>query len=49
MEKVIWIFTDSKNILVANKGKEWKIKDWSKEILIVGKIKINVPKLIEAI
>lgn len=49
VEKVIWIFTDSKKILVADKSKEWKLNDWSKDVIIIEKIKINIPKLIKAI
>jgi len=49
VEKVIWIFTDSKKILVADKNKEWTLNDWSKEISVVGKTKFNINKLIDSI
>ena len=49
VEKVIWIFTDSKKILVADKSKEWKLNDWSKDIIIIEGVKINIVDLIAAI
>jgi len=49
VEKVIWIFTDSKKLLVADKSKEWKLNDWSKDILIMKNIKVNVTDIIKNI
>jgi len=49
VEKVIWIFTDSKKLLVADKSKEWKLNDWSKDILIMENIKVNVTDIIKNI
>lgn len=48
VEKVIWIFTDTKKVLIADKSKEWKLNDWSKDIEIVNDSKINVLNLIDA-
>ncbi len=49
VEKVIWIFTDSQKVLVADKSKEWKLNDWSKDITIIEGVKINIIELIDAI
>jgi len=47
VKKVIWIFTQSKKIMVAEKDKEWKIIDWDKDINIIDDITLNLSKVYE--
>lgn len=46
VEKVIWIFTDSKKIMIATKDKNWETQNWNKDVLILEKITINIEALI---
>lgn len=41
-EKVIWIFTKSKMIVVARPGGEWQVLDWDCEIELIDGIKFNL-------
>ncbi len=47
VEKVIWILTTSKKVLVAEKGKDWLLIDWTKDIEITDGIIFNVAKYLE--
>lgn len=47
VEKVIWIFTDTKKILVAAKGGEWQLLNWEKEIAILGGFKLVVSDIVQ--
>ncbi|MDX1939994.1 MAG: Uma2 family endonuclease, partial [Saprospiraceae bacterium] len=47
VEKVIWIFTDSEKTMISEKGKDWQILNWSKDIEIIDNLKINLKALIE--
>lgn len=35
VEKVIWVFTSSKKVLVATPNKDWLTKDWKREVSIL--------------
>jgi len=47
VEKVIWIFTDSEKIMIAEKNKDWQVLNWSKDIQIIDDLNVNLQKLIE--
>lgn len=47
VEKVIWIFTDSKKIMVSEKNKDWQVLNWSREILLINDLSIDLEKLID--
>ncbi len=47
VEKVIWVLTTSKKIIVAEQGKDWLLIDWSKDIEIIDGIKFNVSQYLE--
>jgi len=49
VEKVIWIFTDSKKTLIATQKKEWALVDWSKNIKIIDGLEINIEEVIHDI
>jgi hypothetical protein len=46
-EKVIWILTKPKIILIAQKEKAWEIKKWSDDIEVMENIKFNLYKLLK--
>ncbi|MDZ7897692.1 MAG: Uma2 family endonuclease [Arcicella sp.] len=47
VEKVIWVLSVSKKVIVAEQGKDWLIVDWSKDIEIIDGIKFNVSQYLE--
>ena len=47
VEKVIWIFTDSEKIMVSEKNKDWQIINWTKDVVVMEGLAINLKKLIE--
>lgn len=47
VEKVIWVLTASKKVIVAEQGKDWLLIDWSKDIEIIDGIKFNISKYLE--
>jgi hypothetical protein len=46
-EKVIWILTKPKIILIAQKEKAWEIKKWNDDIEVMKNIKFNLNKLLK--
>lgn len=34
VERVVWIFTDSRKILIATPGEDWRVTSWSQEVEI---------------
>jgi len=47
VQKVIWLFTKVKKIWVAEKGKDWRLKNWNEDIEVIEGITINVQKMLE--
>ena len=47
VEKVIWIFTDSKKVMIATKNSSWETQNWDKDILIMDDIVININLLVK--
>jgi hypothetical protein len=46
VEKVIWIFTDTKKVLIAASGKNWTIAPWDQEVAILPNVSVNIAKLL---
>ena len=42
VEKVIWIFTTSKQVVVAKAGEDWLMIDWNKDIEIMPNVHFNI-------
>jgi hypothetical protein len=42
VEKVIWIMSDTKKVIVATKNANWEIIDWKKKIEIMNNIDFNI-------
>jgi len=47
VEKIIWIFTLYKKIMVAEKGKDWVTFDWDRDVEILDGITFNIPQYLE--
>jgi Uma2 family endonuclease len=48
-EKVIWILTKPKIILIAQKEKSWEIKKWNDDIEVMENIKFNLNRLLKEV
>lgn len=47
VKKVIWIFTDTQKILIAERGrKKWEIMDWDQDVEFMEGLNINIQKII---
>ena len=46
VQKVIWIFTASEMVWVAERNKKWIIQKWDEDIEVIENIVINVQKLL---
>ena len=44
VEKVIWIFTASQKVMIAQKDTDWLIKDWNKDIELLDRHLFNIGK-----
>lgn len=47
VQKVVWIFTGSKKIMLASKDEDWVTKDWDQDIQLSEDLLINVASLLE--
>ncbi len=46
-EKIIWIFTRSKTVIVARPGSTWEVLDWNQDIELLDGITFNVARYLE--
>jgi Uma2 family endonuclease len=49
VKKVIWIFTATEQVMIAEVGKRWEIADWSEDVVIAGDFSINIKAIVEDI
>ncbi|MFZ8845662.1 MAG: Uma2 family endonuclease, partial [Candidatus Hydrothermia bacterium] len=49
VEKVIWIFTKPRVILVAQKNNDWVIKNWNEDIEVIEGLKLNLERLLREV
>jgi len=47
VERVIWVLTKERKVMVAEKGKRWFITDWDDEINYIENIKFSINQLIK--
>jgi len=47
VEKVIWIFTKPRVILVAQKNNDWVIKNWNEDVEVIEGLKLNLNLLLK--
>ena len=48
VERVIWVLTKERKVMVAEKGKRWFITDWDDEINYIESIKFSINQLLKA-
>ena len=48
VEKIIWIFTLSRMIMVAEKGQDWRTFDWDREVEVIDGISFNIAAYLES-
>jgi Uma2 family endonuclease len=48
VERVVWILTDSKKVMIAEKNKsKWEVCQWQESVLILNDIAINLEAIIQ--
>jgi len=47
VEKVIWIFTNSQKVMIAEKNSDWLTKDWNQEIELLDGHFFNIGQYLE--
>jgi len=47
VEKVIWIFTKTKKVMIAEKGKKWIVQDWKDDFEVIEGMRLNIGELLE--
>ena len=45
-EKVIWIFTQSEKIMIAEPNKDWRTFDWDRDVEVLEGAFFNVPEFL---
>ena len=48
VERVIWVLTKERKVMVAEKGKRWFITDWDDEINYIENIKFSINQLLKS-
>jgi Uma2 family endonuclease len=41
-QKVVWVFTNTKKIMVATAHENWQIMNWSKDVLLIENVTANI-------
>ncbi|AEI47065.1 hypothetical protein [Runella slithyformis] len=47
VQKVLWVLTKTKQVIVAEPERDWLVIDWHKDIEIFGGITFNIPAYLE--
>jgi len=47
VERVIWIYTDTQTVMLAEAGKPWQVQEWTTSFEVMENIMLNIPELIE--
>lgn len=47
VEKVVWIFTDTKKVMIAEQGKQWLINNWTADVAILPGLQVNLAEVVE--
>ncbi len=45
--RVIWYMSKVKKVLIAQKGKDWVVKDWGSDVEVLERVKLNVGELLK--
>lgn len=46
-EKVIWIFTSTRKIMVATPGEDWRTFDWDRDVEVLDGVTFNIPRFLK--
>ena len=47
VSKVVWIFTESKKVMTAEKGEKWETNNWEEDFNILNGVNLNIEQLLE--
>ena len=47
VRRVLWIFTSSEQVMIAEKGEKWTVQDWSESFEVVDGFMLNIKELID--
>lgn len=47
VKKVIWIFTENKKVMVAEKDNKWEISNWTETINILDELNVSIEELLK--
>ena len=47
VHKVIWIFTDARKVMVAEKGRNWITHGWESDVTVVGDLAMDLAHLVD--
>lgn len=47
VERVIWIFTDTQKVMIAQQDQNWEILPWGQVFKVIGNVEINIAELID--
>ena len=47
VERIVWVFTNSKKVLLAEPNQDWILRDWSRDFEMIDGHSINLEKLID--
>lgn len=48
VEKVIWITTPGKTVMIATPNEDWQIKDWNKDVEVLEGVQFNIGQFLKA-
>ena len=48
VRRVLWIFTGSEQVMIAEKGQKWTIQEWSESFEVADGCTLNIKELIDA-
>lgn len=46
-EKVIWVFTTTRKIMVATPGEDWRTFDWDRDVEVLDGVTFNIPRFLK--
>jgi len=49
VHKVIWIFTDARKVMVAEKGRNWITHGWESKVTVLGDLVVHLAHLVDQI
>jgi len=47
VEKVVWIFTKTKKVMIAEKGEKWIVQDWKDDFEVMEGMRLNISEVLD--